>query len=51
VVQTAVSGKTDVLVCGENVGAKKMEKASQAGTRILTENEFYDLIGSVGENG
>ncbi|GAB6096360.1 NAD-dependent DNA ligase LigA [Desulfatiferula olefinivorans] len=45
-VQTAVSGKTDVLVCGENVGAKKMEKAGQAGTRILTENEFYDLIGS-----
>lgn len=44
-VQTAVSGKTDFLVCGENVGAKKIEKAEKTGTRILSEDEFYQIVG------
>lgn len=45
-VQTSVTGKTDFLVCGENVGAKKIEKAREKGTHILTEDEFYKMIES-----
>jgi len=44
-VQTSVTGKTDLLVCGENVGAAKIEKAKKTGARVLSEQEFYDLIG------
>lgn len=43
IVQSAVSSTTDFLVCGENVGPKKLEKASQLGVDILTEDEFYRL--------
>lgn len=43
IVQSAVSSTTDFLVCGENVGPKKLEKASQLGVEILTEDEFYQL--------
>jgi DNA ligase (NAD+) len=43
-VQTAVSGKTDYLVCGENVGASKKNKAEKLGVRILTESEYTALI-------
>jgi DNA ligase (NAD+) len=43
IVQSAVSATTDFLVCGENVGPKKLEKASQLGVDILTEDEFYRL--------
>jgi DNA ligase (NAD+) len=43
IVQSAVSSTTDFLVCGENVGPKKMEKATQLGVEILTEDEFYRL--------
>ncbi len=46
-VQTRVSGATDLLVCGENVGAKKLENAQRKGVRILTETEFFDLVGEV----
>lgn len=44
VVQTAVSGNTDLLVCGEKVGDKKMEKARSAGVRILSESEYLQMI-------
>ena len=43
-VQTAVSGSTDFLVCGQNVGPKKLEKASQLGISIISEDEFYKMI-------
>ncbi|MFC1798982.1 BRCT domain-containing protein [Thermodesulfobacteriota bacterium] len=45
-VQTAVSGATDYLVCGENVGAAKIEKAKKMGAIILTESEYFDLLAS-----
>jgi DNA ligase (NAD+) len=45
VVQSAVSSTTDFLVCGENVGPKKLEKASRLGVEILTEAEYYQLTG------
>jgi DNA ligase (NAD+) len=44
-VQTHVSGATDLLVCGENVGPKKLENARRKGVQILTESEFFSLIG------
>jgi DNA ligase (NAD+) len=44
-VQTAVSGSTDFLVCGENVGAKKIAKARELGLTVLTEAEYLDMIG------
>ena len=45
VVQTAVSGNSDYLVCGENVGAKKIAKARELGLTVLTEAEYLDMIG------
>jgi len=43
-VQTAVSGKTDFLVCGEKVGPSKIEKAKRLGVTIISETEYLELI-------
>ncbi len=43
-VQTSVSGKTDFLVCGEKVGAKKIEKAEKSGAKIILEEEFFNIV-------
>ena len=43
VVQKAVSGNTDLLVCGQKVGAKKMEKARSAGVRVISEDEYLEM--------
>ena len=43
-VQSAVSGKTDYLVCGEKVGRAKLEKAGRLGVTVLTEGEYRNLI-------
>ncbi|MEE4112675.1 MAG: helix-hairpin-helix domain-containing protein, partial [Desulfobacteraceae bacterium] len=43
-VQTAVSGKTDYLVCGENVGAAKIAKANRMGVTILTESQYMAMV-------
>ena len=48
VVQTAVSGKTDFLVCGENVGAVKMKKARSVNAAVITEDEYFQLVGGSG---
>ena len=45
-VQTAVSGATDYLVCGEKVGAKKRAQAEKLGTKVISEQEFLEMIGS-----
>ncbi len=44
-VQSAVSNKTDYLVCGGKVGQSKLEKALKAGVNTITEEEYYLLIG------
>ncbi|WP_300669673.1 BRCT domain-containing protein [Desulfoluna sp.] len=46
VVQSSVTGKTDYLVCGDNVGAKKIEKAQEKGVAAIDENRFYELVES-----
>ncbi len=43
-VQTAVSGKTDYLVCGENVGAVKIAKANRLGVTVLTESQYMAMV-------
>lgn len=45
-VQTAVSGKTDILVCGENVGQTKISKARKQGVTILSEQAYLELLNS-----
>lgn len=44
IVQSSVSGATDMLVCGEKVGASKLEKASKLGVEILTEADYVKMI-------
>jgi len=43
-VQNSVTGKTDYLVCGEKVGAKKIEKAKRSGGRIISETDYLNMI-------
>ncbi len=43
-VQSSVTGKTDYLVCGEKVGAKKIEKAKRSGGRIISETDYLNMI-------
>ena len=43
-VQTAVSGKTDYLVCGENVGATKINTARRLGVTILAESQYITMV-------
>ena len=43
-VQTTVSGKTDLLVCGEKVGAAKIKKADSLGVSIVSEAEYFELL-------
>lgn len=46
VVQTSVSGATDLLVCGQKVGAAKRDKAIKLGVEIISEDEYLRLIGT-----
>ncbi len=43
-VQSSVSRKTNFLVCGERVGASKMNKARDLGVQVLNEAEYLELI-------
>jgi DNA ligase (NAD+) len=47
-VQTAVSGNTDYLVCGEKVGAAKLNKAEKLGAATLTEDQYLEMLGEKG---
>ena len=41
----AVSGNADYLLAGENMGPAKLKKAEKLGIRIISEEEFMELIG------
>ena len=43
-VASSLSGKTDYLVAGDNMGPAKKEKAEKLGIKILTEQEFLTMI-------
>jgi DNA ligase (NAD+) len=43
-VVSAISGKVDILVAGENMGPAKRQKAEKLGVKIISEEEFRSLI-------
>lgn len=40
----SVSGKTDYILAGENMGPAKLEKAAKLGVKIINEDEFLNMI-------
>jgi DNA ligase (NAD+) len=40
----SVSAKTNYLVAGENMGPAKLEKATQLGVNIISENDFINML-------
>jgi DNA ligase (NAD+) len=43
-VASSVTGKTDLLVIGENVGTVKMTDAREKGVKVITEDDYLALI-------
>lgn len=43
-VQAGVSKKTDLLICGEGLGAKKIQKAQELGVRTVEAERFGELL-------
>ncbi len=43
---SAVSGKLDYLLAGENMGPAKRQKAEKLEVSVLSEQEFLDMIAS-----
>ncbi len=44
--QSSIAKDTDYLVTGANVGGSKLKKAESYGTKVLSEQEFLNLIGA-----
>ena len=44
IAQRQVNSRTDILVTGKNVGKKKIEKAKALNVKIITEEEFMEMI-------
>ncbi len=40
----SVSGKTDYILAGDNMGPAKLEKAAKLGVKIISEDEFLGMI-------
>ena len=43
-VGSSISKKTDYVVAGDNMGPSKLEKATQLGVKIISEDEFLELL-------
>ncbi|MBK5191625.1 MAG: NAD-dependent DNA ligase LigA [Flavobacteriaceae bacterium] len=43
-VSSSISSKTNYLVAGENMGPSKLAKAEQLSTKILSEDEFLEML-------
>ena len=43
-VLSAVSAKTDFIIAGDNMGPSKLEKARQLGVKIISEDDFAEMI-------
>ena len=44
---SAVSGKLDYLLAGDNMGPAKREKAEKLGVKIISEVEFERMLGGI----
>ena len=42
--QSSVNAKTSFIVAGEKPGGSKIEKANKLGIKIITEQEFLDML-------
>ncbi len=40
----SITGKTDLLICGEKVGAAKLSKAEKLGVKIVSEAEYLAML-------
>ena len=47
-VGSSISSKTHYVVAGDNMGPAKLEKAKQLGVKIISEDEFINLISDLG---
>jgi DNA ligase (NAD+) len=41
---SSISAKTDFVLAGDNMGPAKLEKANKLGVKIISENEFIEMI-------
>ncbi len=44
--QSGVAANTDFIVAGENMGPAKLQKAQKLGVRIVSEQEFMEMVAS-----
>ena len=42
---SSISTKTDFVLAGENMGPAKLEKATELGIKIISEDDFLEMIG------
>ena len=51
-VRNIVTKDLDILVCeNKNSGSSKLEKAKKNGTRVITYNEFFDMLDDIKDDG
>ena len=46
----SISGKTSYLLAGEKAGPEKLKKAESLGVKIISEEDFYQIIGETQES-
>lgn len=46
---SSISGKTSFILAGDNMGPSKLQKAEKLGVQIMSEEEFLEMIGGVGD--
>ncbi|HPF94320.1 MAG TPA: hypothetical protein PLV65_10285, partial [Tenuifilaceae bacterium] len=45
-VVSSVSSNTNLLIAGEKMGPAKLDKATKLGVKIISEDEFFNVIES-----
>lgn len=45
----SISGKTSFILAGDNMGPSKLQKAEKLGVQIVSEDEFLEMIGGLGQ--
>ena len=49
IIKDGVNKKTNMLITGYNAGPSKMQKAQEVGARIMSEEEFKEIIKQIKE--